>query len=60
VHCSILGCPVLGDPIYGDACGPLHLLARSIALALDPPVAATAPVPEHMQPVLKRFARSAD
>ena len=60
VHCSVLGCPVLGDPIYGDADGPLHLLARSLALALDPPVAATAPVPDHMQPTLKRFAPSVD
>ena len=60
VHCSVLGCPVLGDPIYGDAEGPLHLLARSIALDLDPPVAATAPVPEHMQATLKWFASGAD
>ena len=60
VHCSVLGCPVLGDPIYGGAEGALHLLARSIALDLDPPVAATAPVPEHMQEVLRRFPPAAD
>ncbi len=60
VHCSVLGCPVLGDPIYGDAHGPLHLLARSIALDLDPPVAATAPVPEHMRAMLKRFGSGSD
>jgi tRNA pseudouridine32 synthase/23S rRNA pseudouridine746 synthase len=60
VHCSVLGCSVLGDPIYGDADGPLNLLARSIALDLDPPVAATAPVPEHMRATLKRFGSGAD
>lgn len=59
VHCSVLGCPVLGDAIYGDAGGPLHLLARSIALTLAPPVAATAPVPDHMQAMLHRFPSSA-
>ena len=48
VHCATLGCPVLGDPIYGVADRPLHLLARAIALPLDPPVTATAPVPPHM------------
>lgn len=48
VHCALLGCPVLGDPVYGDAQGPLHLLARSIALALHPPLAATAEPPLHM------------
>lgn len=48
VHCSHLGCPVLGDPVYGDGAGPLHLLARAIALPLDPPLAATAPAPPHM------------
>ena len=48
VHCALLGCPVLGDPVYGDGAGPLHLLARAIALPLDPPLAATAPPPAHM------------
>jgi 23S rRNA-/tRNA-specific pseudouridylate synthase len=60
VHCSVLGCPILGDPVYGDAGGPLHLLARSIALDLDPPITATAPVPEHMQAMLKRFRPGTD
>lgn len=53
VHCAHLGCPVLGDARYGgggDA--PLHLLARAIALPLDPPLAATAPVPPHMRAAL--------
>lgn len=53
VHCAHLGCPVLGDARYGggdDA--PLHLLARAIALPLDPPVAATAPVPAHIRGAL--------
>jgi tRNA pseudouridine32 synthase / 23S rRNA pseudouridine746 synthase len=30
----------------------LHLLARSIALNLDPPVAAVAPPPSHMRAAL--------
>jgi RluA family pseudouridine synthase len=52
VHCAVLGCPVLGDAMYGGEHGHLHLLARSIALDLDPPVAATAPVPDHMRAAL--------
>lgn len=48
VHCAALGCPVLGDPVYGDGAGPLHLLARSISLPLEPVLAAVAPVPGHM------------
>ena len=48
VHCAWLGCPVVGDPVYGDGVGRLQLLARSIALPLDPVLTATAPVPEHM------------
>jgi RluA family pseudouridine synthase len=52
-HCAALGCPVLGDPVYGVAeAGPLHLLARAILVPLDPPVAATAPVPAHMRAAL--------
>lgn len=58
-HCALLGCPVLGDPVYGPVFGAagegtarLHLLARALALPLDPPVAATAPVPAHMRAAL--------
>ena len=47
-----LGCPVLGDARYGGSEGPLQLLARAILLPLDPPVAASAPVPSHMQAAL--------
>ena len=47
-----LGAPVLGDAVYGGGQGKLMLLARAIALPLDPPVAATAPVPEHMRAAL--------
>ena len=58
VHCATLGCPVLGDPAYGERGGEgggcLHLLARAIALPLDPPLAATAPPPPHMQAALRR------
>lgn len=51
-HCALLGCSVLGDPVYGAGGGPLHLLARAIRLPLDPPLAATAPVPAHMRAAL--------
>ncbi len=54
VHCAQLGLPILGDPIYGKTGSGLHLLARSIALPLDPPVAATAPPPPHMRDALGR------
>lgn len=54
VHCAGLGCPILGDPVYGDGDGRLQLLARSLSLALDPPVTATAPPPPHMLPPLIR------
>jgi tRNA pseudouridine32 synthase/23S rRNA pseudouridine746 synthase len=54
IHCADLGCPVVGDTTYGGGPGRLHLLARGIALDLDPPVAATAPVPQHMREALLR------
>jgi tRNA pseudouridine32 synthase / 23S rRNA pseudouridine746 synthase len=54
VHCATLGCPVLGDAVYGGGAGRLHLLARAIALDLDPAVAAVASVPEHMLESLLR------
>ncbi len=52
VHCAMLGHAILGDPVYGYPDRPLHLLARAIALPLDPPLAATAPVPPHMAEAL--------
>ncbi len=52
VHCALLGCPVLGDPVYGGG-GQLHLLARAIALPLDPALHATAPPPAHMLAALR-------
>ncbi len=52
VHAALLGCPLLGDPVYGDGVGPLHLLARTIRLALTPPLHAEAPVPAHMRAAL--------
>jgi 23S rRNA-/tRNA-specific pseudouridylate synthase len=52
VHCAHLGCPILGDARYGGGEGPLHLLARSLSLPLDPPVTATAPPPPHMRAAL--------
>jgi tRNA pseudouridine32 synthase/23S rRNA pseudouridine746 synthase len=53
VHCAALGCPVLGDAVYGGGDGRLMLLARSIRLALEPEVAAEAPVPGHMAGVVR-------
>lgn len=53
-HCAMLGCPVLGDSIYGGGEGRLQLLARAIALDLQPPLAATAPPPVHMRDALQR------
>jgi len=47
-----LGAPVLGDAVYGGGQGALMLLARAIVVPLDPPVSATAPVPEHMRAAL--------
>lgn len=49
VHAATLGYPLLGDPVYGAGHGPLQLLARSIRLDLDPPVAAQAPPGAHMR-----------
>ena len=53
VHCAHLGCPVLGDAQHGGGEGSLCLLARSLGLPLDPPVAATAPAPAHMLAALR-------
>ena len=55
-HCAALGCPVLGDAVYGGGDGMLMLLARSIRLELEPPVAAEAAVPAHMAALLERFS----
>lgn len=53
VHCAAMGWPILGDPFYGGGeAGGLHLLARAIALPLEPPLAAIAPVPAHMHAAL--------
>jgi tRNA pseudouridine32 synthase/23S rRNA pseudouridine746 synthase len=59
VHCAHLGCPIIGDPVYGDGNGRLHLLARSISLALQPPIAAIAPPPGFMIKALTRCGWSA-
>ncbi len=59
VHCAALGCPLLGDPVYGDGEGPLHLLARAIALPLVPPLEATAEPPPHMRAALAACGWSA-
>ena len=56
VHCAEMGWPVVGDNIYGTAPrtgGPiLHLHSREIVVPISknkPPVAVTAPVPDHMR-----------
>jgi RluA family pseudouridine synthase len=49
VHAAQLGAPILGDVLYGGGPGRLHLLARAIALPLDPELRVTAPLPEHMR-----------
>ena len=54
VHAAHLGAPILGDALYGGGTGPLHLLAREIALPLDPPLRVTAPIPAAMQPAFSR------
>jgi tRNA pseudouridine32 synthase/23S rRNA pseudouridine746 synthase len=60
VHCAEMGWPILGDNIYGHAPrtgGPaLHLHSREIVVPISknkPAVATTAPVPAHMQEMLK-------
>ena len=52
VHAASLGCPIFGDTRYGGSAGPLHLLARAIVLALEPPVTALAAPPAHMRAAL--------
>jgi tRNA pseudouridine32 synthase/23S rRNA pseudouridine746 synthase len=56
VHCAALDMPLVGDPIYGASAGApkkaLHLLARSLAIPLTPPVEAVAPPPAHMRRAL--------
>ena len=53
VHCAAMGWPILGDAVYGGGeAGGLHLLARGIALPMDPPVAAVATPPPHMRAAL--------
>jgi len=62
VHLAAVGCPILGDPLYGPLQGrgagrggAMHLLARAIALPLDPPLEATAPVPPEMRAAFARL-----
>ena len=61
VHCDALGCPIAGDPIYGGdkaraLARQLHLHARRIVLPFHhdrPPVDVTAPVPPHIQALIR-------
>ncbi len=58
IHLAALGAPLLGDRQYGGKSDrPLHLLARAVAVPLypkKPPIAAEAPVPDHMRAALTR------
>ena len=65
VHCGLIGGAIIGDPVYGAPIPGerLHLLARSIDLALDPmpddgPVCAVAPPPPHMAAALAALGYS--
>ena len=59
-HCAAIGHPLVGDAIYGRGTGTmagdrLHLHSRAVELPYDPAkpvIAATAPIPEHMQALL--------
>ncbi len=64
VHCAETGFPIVGDNIYGSAPrnsvslgGPtLHLHAREVTVPISknkPPVTIVAPVPGHMQELLR-------
>lgn len=61
LHCAAaLGTPILGDGLYGRGGAALHLLAREIALPLDPPLRAVAPPPPHMHAALTRCGWRSD
>jgi tRNA pseudouridine32 synthase / 23S rRNA pseudouridine746 synthase len=60
VHCAAMGWPIIGDSVYGDAPrtgGPgLYLHAREVVVPLynnRAPIRVTAPVPTHMQRLLR-------
>jgi tRNA pseudouridine32 synthase/23S rRNA pseudouridine746 synthase len=56
-HLASIGCPILGDATYGRGVADLdgetlHLHARQVTVPLSPskpPIAITAPVPDHMR-----------
>ncbi len=60
VHLASIGCPVAGDFLYGHGVADmdydrLHLHARSISVPYEykqPPIVATATVPDHMEAAL--------
>ncbi len=47
-HCASIGHPIIGDAVYGGGSEKLCLLARALAVPLDPPVLAQAAMPAHM------------
>jgi len=60
VHCAAMGWPIMGDSVYGNAprtgTPGLHLHAREVVVPLynkRAPIRVTAPVPSHMQQLLR-------
>jgi tRNA pseudouridine32 synthase / 23S rRNA pseudouridine746 synthase len=60
VHCAAMGWPIIGDSVYGSASrtggARLHLHAREVVVPLynnRAPIHVTAPVPTHMQNLLR-------
>jgi tRNA pseudouridine32 synthase / 23S rRNA pseudouridine746 synthase len=60
VHCAAMGWPIIGDSVYGSAPrtggARLHLHAREVVVPLysnRAPIRVTAPVPSHMQNLLR-------
>ncbi|MFZ4541852.1 MAG: RluA family pseudouridine synthase [Rickettsiales bacterium] len=66
LHAALaLQCPVVGDPFYGSQEGefsasalPMMLHAETVVIPLQPskpPIKVSAPLPEHMEKLLKQF-----
>ncbi|WP_222546312.1 RNA pseudouridine synthase [Asaia lannensis] len=56
IHCALLGCPILGDTRYGGRKAPLHLMSRSLDLALsEERVTAQAAPPDFMRESCQAF-----
>lgn len=68
VHCEAMGWPIAGDPVYGGdraraMARQLHLHAAAIALPGRrdrAPLSVSAPLPEHMRPLVRLAGGDAD